>query len=512
MSQEELESKIEKADAVGPLAKKVARGGGIVFAGSLIGKAAHFLLQILLSRRLKAQAYGMYCLGFTISIFAASVSSLGLHNGVVRFGALYEGEGDKSRIKGMLIAAIALSSLSSVFTSALLFVFSDAIATRFFDEPGLAEVIRIFSITIPFASLIVMVAYAARAFHIMQYDIGLRGILPPVTRIILIGSAFLLGLGLRGAILAFLASNVLCALFSLYLLWRIFPDIVSELKPIYETRRLLRFSLPVLIASFANLLLIRIDRLMLGWLKGPADVGIYNAASVTALHTSFMLSALNASFSPMIADLYNRGKREELERIFQMTTRWIFTVSLPIALILISFPRNIMAAFGLDFGAGWLALVSLSVACLMNAGAGSSGFILVMSGRQNIELLNDFVMVSLNVVLNFWLIRLYGITGAAIATGGSIAVINIMRLLEIRLFMKMQPYNRKYIKPLLAGLLAIAIPLFIASDPGTGFVWIIYSAAMGLVYGALLYLLGLEAEDREILSAVKGKVKALMST
>ena len=511
MSQEELELNIESEEAIDQLAKNVARGGGIVVAGTIIGKAAHFLLQVLLSRCLKAQAYGMYCLGFTIIVFVVSISSLGLQGGVVRFGSLYMGEGDKARTKGTLIVAIVLSSLASVFAGILLFTFSGTIAARIFDNPDLAGIIQIFSISVPFATLIIMIACIARAFHLMQYDIGLRSVLPPVVRIILIGSAFLLGFGLRGVVLAFLASNILCVLLGTYLLWRIFPDIVSKLKPIYETRRLLRFSLPVLIAGFANLLLVRIDRLMLGWLRGTSDVGIYNAASITALHAGFMLNAFNASFSPVISDLYNRKKNEELKRLFQMTTRWILTVSLPIALILISFPNSIMTLFGPGFRPGWPVLIVLSSACLVNAGVGSAGFMLIMSGRQNIELFNTIAMVSLNVTLNIWLIRLYGITGAAIATGGSMAAINIIRLIEIGLFLKIQPYNRKYIKPLLAGLIAIAIPLFIGSDPGTGLVWIIYSIAMALIYGVSLYLFGFDEEDRVISSIVKGKIRSLVS-
>jgi len=504
MSQQELGLNIEHKEAIGQLTWEAASGGGIFLIGGIIGKIVHFLLQILLSRCLQARAYGMFCLGITITTFVASISSLGLHNGVLRFVAIYRGERDKSRLKGTLITAIVFSSLSSVSASALLFAFSGVVANSF-GEPDLADVIRIFSISIPFIVLIILIAYAARAFRVMQYDIGLRSVLPPVIRIALIGMVFLLGFRLRGAVLAFSASNILCTVLGQYILWRIFPDIVSGLKPIYETRRLLKFSLPVMVAGFANLLLVRIDRLMLGWLGSSSDVGVYNAAAMTALQAGFVIAAFGASFSPMISDLYNKGRKDELERLFQTTTRWIFTISLPITVVLISFPRSIITLFGLDFGAGWLAVVVLSVACLINAGVGTSGFMLIMSGRQNVELFNTLVMMILNITLNFWLIRLYGITGAAIATGGSMTAINIMRVWEVRMFLEVQPYNRRYIKPSLAGLTVIAIPLFMGSRLG----WVICSVAIGLVYGALLYFLGFEEEDRMILSTAKAKIKAM---
>lgn len=505
MSQQELGFNIEHKEAIGQLTWKAASGGVVFLIGGVIGKAVHFLLQILLSRCLQSRAYGMFCLGIAITTSVASISSLGLYNGVLRFVSIYRGERDKSRIKGTLITAIAFSSVASVSASALLFAFSDVIANSF-GEPDLADVIRIFSISTPFAVLIILIAYVARSFRVMQYEIGLRSVLPPIIRFILIGIVFLSGFRLRGAVLAFLASNIFCAVLAQYILWRIFPDIVSGLKPIYETRKLLRFSLPVMLAGFTSTLLVRIDRLMLGWLGSSADIGIYNAAAMIALQTGFVLNAFSASFSPMISDLYNKGRKDELERLFQTTTRWIFTISLPITLILISFPRSIIALFGPDFGAGWLAVVVLSATCLIKAGVGAPGFMLIMSGRQNVELFNTLTMLILNITLNFWLIRLYGITGAAIATGGSTTVINIMRVLEVRMFLGVQPYNWRYIKPLLAGLAIIAIPLFLGAHLG----WIICSAAIGLVYGALLYILGFEEEDHVILSTAKGKIKAMM--
>ncbi|RZV58233.1 MAG: flippase, partial [Flavobacteriaceae bacterium] len=62
---------------------------------------------------------------------------------------------------------------------------------------------------------------------------------------------------------------------------------------------------------------------------------------------------------------------------------------------------------------------------LINAMSGSIGEIMLMTGRQipyqNIML----VALILNIVLNFTLIPLYGILGAAVATAISIAFWNI---------------------------------------------------------------------------------------
>jgi O-antigen/teichoic acid export membrane protein len=345
----------------------------------------------------------------------------------------------------------------------------------------------------------------------MQYDTGLRSVLPQAINVFMLILIALLGYRLNGAVLAFLVSRILTAIMGMYVLCRIFPAISSKLKAVYEVPKLVKFSLPLMVADVAKWLLTRIDRLMLGSMRSSSAVGIYNAGALTASYTFFILRSLGDSFSPTISTLYSSGKEEQLGQLFQTVTRWIFALSLPITLILILFSKDIILLFGPDFETGSQILVIHSIAYLIAAGVGPVGFMLIMSGRQNIELLNTFAVVGLNTMLNFWLIRLYGGIGAAIATGISISLVNMIRLLEVMVIMKMQPFNRKYVKPLLAGLIMILISMLLNFVPSIGFIWVFYSGILVLIYGGLLYFMGFEEEDRAIFSMVKNKVKSISS-
>ena len=106
---------------------------------------------------------------------------------------------------------------------------------------------------------------------------------------------------------------------------------------------------------------------------------------------------------------------------------------------------------------------------------------------------------------------MYGGPGAAIATGISISLVNMMRLLEVMMFMKMQPFNRKYMKPLFAGLIVVLLSRFVKLLPSMEFIWVLYSGILVLLYGGLLYLMGFEEEDRAIFSMVKKKIGRIRS-
>ncbi|MDZ7861101.1 MAG: flippase [Candidatus Krumholzibacteriota bacterium] len=485
--------------SVEQLTKKTAKGGGILFIGGVIGKGINFLLQILLGRVLGTATYGLYALGHTIISIVQTISVLGLHEATVRFVALYKGEGNKARVKGTLILSLTISLISSIFISILLFILAKFISVHAFNKPNLAGVLRIFSISLPFYVLMIMTSSVARAFHLMQYNTGLRNIFFPIANILFVGLAFLLGYRLNGALIGFLISGILSTLLGLYFLWRIFPEIISPLKPLYRSRQLIRFSLPILFVSMAVSFLFGIDRLMLGWLGNSSDVGIYNAAVLTSMQIGIFIKAIGTSFSPIISDLYNKKKKKQLNQIFKATTRWGFILSLPLFLIILFFSTNIMELFGSDFSNGRLVLIVLATANLIISVRGPTAPMLTMSGKQDIELLNTIGLMGINIILNFLLIKRYGIIGAALASGVSLSVLSIVRLLEIRILLGIQPYDRRYFKSLLAGAIIILIYIFIPESSKSGFVWIAYASFLLLIYALLVYTLGLDKEDKLII-------------
>ena len=310
--------------------KQVAKGGGITFSGQLTGKALKFLFQILLTRVLGAGAYGLYALGFNVVGTSQTFSTLGLHNAVVRFGSMYRSEGSDEKVKGTLISALVFSLLASIVGSVLIFSFADFLSTELFNEPELTVVLKAFAFALPFYTWVMVLANSARAFKRMEYDVGLRLLLHPVLTLLGAGFAFGLGYGLLGVVYGFVFSSAFSALAGLGILWRLFPPLVSSIRPSFEPRTLLGYSLAVLMVGFAHLMLRRTDRFMLGALGGARNVGIYNAAAVMATQGALFLRSFNAIFSPIIAELHNQERKRELGQLLKSTTKRIFALTWPI--------------------------------------------------------------------------------------------------------------------------------------------------------------------------------------
>lgn len=502
--QEPLVGRTETSDQ---LIKKAAKGGGIAFAGNIIDKGLRFPLEILLARVLGAGDYGSYCLGYGLTILAGQISMLGLPSGVVRFGALYRGAGDTKRVKGTIRAALLISTVSSVAAGGLLFAFAGPLSETF-GMPKLADVLRVFAFSFPLYVITLMAGYAANAFQAIKHQTAVTNICRPLANVAIVSVVFLLGFRLLGAVYGFLLSSAISAVVGLYLLKRIFPDIVSELESSYEVRKLLRFSVPVLFVGVSAILLRQTDRIMLGYFKASEDLGIYSAAAVISHQAGLIMYSFGYIFCPIISDLYNREDLGSLERLFKTVTRWILSINLVLLLLLILFSKQIMGVFGSDFAAGWLVLVILSAVHLIGYSTGGAlvGYVLQMSGKQDIELVNAVVMLIANIALNLWLIPPYGILGAAIATGVSFAMINVARILEVYKFFRMHPFDTNYYKPFVAGMVVLLLSAVLFKLDILGPHWVMSMVTLVLVYFVVLYCLGLEYEDQMVWAGIKRRI------
>jgi O-antigen/teichoic acid export membrane protein len=497
----------EQTEAVEKLTKQVAKGGGIAFIGTGAGKLLTLGLHILLGRVLGPSAYGLYAIGMSVAVIARSFAPLGLNQGIVRFCSLYRGKGDNERIKGTILSALGISLFSSIVVACILFTFSDLIANRFFHDKDLSWVIRVFAIELPFFVIVGITASVAQSFRRIAYHQGIQNIFYPLTTLILVSVAFLLGFQLAGALYGVIVAGILSAVAGLYFLVKIFPVFSSNLKPKYQAQTLLRFSGSVFLAGLAYALNMQIDRIILGHFEAPYQVGVYNAATVIALQIgTIAFHPLSVIMSPIIADLYNQNRIDELKLIFQTATRWMFSIAAPFLIIVSLFAREIMNCFGSAFASGWLVLMILALSRFIFVSVGPTTELLQMSGRQNLDLLNNASFLAINIGLNLWLIPLMGSIGAAIATAASVIVFNITQLIEIRILLKINPYSTKFVRPcaivLGISIFGILLKYVLAYNS-----WVLITVVLLISYFTLFYLVGLNDEDKLIIATIEQRIK-----
>jgi O-antigen/teichoic acid export membrane protein len=491
----------------------IAKGAGIVFLGTTLGTILKYIFELIVARNLGTNLFGLFFLGLAFLKVGEIISTLGLHRGVLRYIALFRGEGDIRRTKGTIILSLRIAIIVGIVICILIIFFSSFISENIFKKAELAPVLKMFSLIIPFTTLTTILVFSSQGFKIMKYRVYVREIFEPTIRIIGVVVIFLLGYRLFGTIFVFNISIVIGLFLAFFYLKKIFPELIHKnTASTFETKKILGFSWPLLLADFFGLIVIWMNILMIGYFKDSHEVGVYSAAHRTALMVQVILLSFNAIFSPIIADLYNKKDTKKLERLFKIVTKWILSLSLPVCILSILLAPEILSLFGKDFIVGASCLIVLSLSQLVNSIFGSAGFLIMMAGKSRINLFNNMIAAILNICLNLYLIPRYGITGAAISLLITIAVTNALRFVEVFLLFKFHPFKSDFYKPLLAAggstILAYLGKAYIFRMNEPILELLAVSAVFLIIYILISLALGIEEEDKIVLDKIKAKFSA----
>ena len=199
----------------------------------------------------------------------------------------------------------------------------------------------------------------------------------------------------------------------------------NEQIDVLPLKKILHVSIPLMFAQSVQFIMAWTDKIMLGSMMTAEYVGIYHIAFKLSMFASITLMAVNSIASPKFAELYANNDIKTLKKVVSQSTKLIFWSSIPLVILFFSFPSFFLGIFGAEFKVATLAFLILSSAKLISALCGSVGNLLQMTGEQLLYMKILSAGAILNVVINYLLIPIYGINGAAIASLFSMSFWNV---------------------------------------------------------------------------------------
>jgi O-antigen/teichoic acid export membrane protein len=180
----------------------------------------------------------------------------------------------------------------------------------------------------------------------------------------------------------------------------------------------------------------------------------------------------------------------------------------PIIISIIVYPETILNVFGSEYIAAKYVLILIALGQMINAFVGANGYILNMSGHEKLTLINNFIMASINIILNILLIPRFDILGAAMATTISIIVINIAKVIQVKKYLDIFPYNKKFLVVILGILSNCFIAGFFKLYFNNLFSVIIITI-INILLSIFLLLIHKDELDSLVFTKLKDKVKNL---
>jgi O-antigen/teichoic acid export membrane protein len=491
-----------------------AKGGSIVFLGSMFGYASQLVIGILLTRFLGAELYGQYKVAVIAGEMAASFAILGLDCAMVRFISLFASRRDTAGLWGTVQIGVGITVLVSLLIGAGLFFLATPLALHIFKEPQLVPLLRLASLIVPLSALTNIFGSATMGFNKMQYNAGARSIAQPLTRILILIPLVLIGLTCQNAIAAYITGLIVSCALLLYFLDRLF----SLRRPLQSARRdnkeILLFSLPAYLSTLINTFGPSLQTVLLGSLNTMATVGIFSAANQVSTASTLFNSSIGTASSPIVSGLYAQEDKGPMAHFYQTTAKWMFMVNLPMFLVVLLLSAPILKIFGNEFVEGSSALIILALANLVIAAAGISDGVLAMTGYTSLKMVNSIIQAIFTLGLCFLFIPRWGAVGAALAVFVSYTVIHLLLVIEVFVLFHMLPYTLSFLKPVIAGLVAITIGWFTRQllHVDTRLILAILNAAIVFgIYIGMILLLGVSSEDRAVLNQFRRNIISAVS-
>ncbi len=486
----------------------LAKGASIALVGRVVGRFLMLAGQATLAQLLGPSQYGLFSIGWSMLQVSANTGRIGLPQAIIRFGAEYW-QRDEKNFRAVVQQVILLSLLVSGLMGATFYFFAPEVA-QWFGKPDLVQVVRGTAIALVLLVMLKVLSAATRVSRRVQYSVVVEDIVPGA--LVLAGALLfirVLGRGLGGAMTSLVMAYGLALVLVLVFVARLYPRVFLYVRARSFIREILAFSLPAALAGVFGISTRWVPRLLLGYFRPEAEVGLYQAASQIASLSTIILIAINAILVPMVSFLYHRGMMDDLDELYKVGTKWGVYLSIPLVIVMMMFPSDVMAlVYGSAYRGGALMLIVLALGQLISTMSGAVAPLHLMTGHQTRWMALTAGALAITLLMDFLLIPRWGNRGAAVADMLGQVTLNIGGLLQIKHLTGLWPYDRRYWKGSMAALLAMlaaAIPTFwpfgsILLKLGLA------SFLSAVTFAISILLLGLDDEDKTFLKAVRARL------
>lgn len=412
---------------------ELIKGAYSTFLLKIVGLLVGYGLAIFITNKFGAFVFGQYVTALLIVEILSIISRLGIDTVLVRFISRYVHKGASSLINQLFFKSIALVTLSAVVFTLLLLFFSDYIANFMnLDE----EYLLIVSFSFIPLVLFHMNTQAIRGLKQMMSFSFLNNVAITLFTFILMVVLVAFSTSEKLPIYAYVMS-VFVMTISSYFLWffhraKIVDSKQNNSESELSTKALFKVSIPLLLGQSMMLIMGKVDLFMLANMTSSDKVGIYNIALKLSMLAYMGLMAVNSIAAPKFSEIHSSGDIDALKKIVQQSTKTIFWVTFPVILLFLIFPDTILGVFGDEFKLAAMALIILSISKMFSAISGSVGTFLQMVGKQNVFQNILIFTAIINIVLNYTLIPMYGIDGAAFASAISGVIWNVLMIIYIK--------------------------------------------------------------------------------
>jgi hypothetical protein len=229
--------------------------------------------------------------------------------------------------------------------------------------------------------------------------------------------------------------------------------------------KMFTFGLFVFGASFLNIASKTVDSFMIIGLKGLEQTAIFLIASYLVTLMDLPARSLNAIATPIISESWKNKDYQNIRQIYQKSSVTLLIAGLLVYLLVLLNIHNLTSFLGKDYAEVPMVVLIMGLAKLIDLGTGVNGQIITTSTNWRFDFFTNVLLTLIAFPLNFFLIKQFGIIGAAYSNLIAIFVYNVVRFSFIYKKYGWQPYSFAHIRILITGIVVYFIVKNIPAMP-----------------------------------------------
>lgn len=423
--------------------KGLVKNSSIYSSIILLQKGINFLLIPLLTVYLTPTDYGVISIVSTINAFLNVFYLFGLHGSLNRF--FHEFKHNEKKVKILFGTIITFVIINSSVLTALLLIFHKQTLDLILNGIDFYPFMILGLVSILFNPVFIIYQSSLQARQLAN-RFGKNNIAFFIVNItLLLFSVIFLQMGVLGVLGALAITN-----FSFFIITIINfkKDLQFGIKKTI-LKQVLNYSLPLLPHTLSGVATNLIDRLIINNFLSTALVGVYSIGSNFGSIVFMLAQGINQAFVPWFN---NKMKKNDITQVSDLSKLLVLFYSI-IALCLSLFGKEIICLITpKEYHESWKVIPFISFAFVYHGVYYFFAATLFydIRGRGN-RLIPVFTVLSaaINIVLNLFLIPVWGIIGASIAT----LISKFLLSLSLKFF-----YNR-FLKIKFPELFLLSIPI-----------------------------------------------------
>lgn len=271
-------------------------------------------------------------------------------------------------------------------------------------------------------------------------------------------------------------------------------------------KRMGNYGLYVLLGGMATLIVNNIDIIMLGSLSGLTDTAIYAIAFYIGSVIVVPQRSVGKIAPSLISQHLKDKNLKEVQRIYKSSS---INQLIPGFLIFIGIWANIHNLIDIlpnEYASATNVIIIIGLSKLIDMAAGVNGTIILNSEYYRFDLISNIFLVFFSIILNYLLIPVYGIEGAALATLASLLSYNLIKGIFVWVKFNMQPLSPRLIIVMILSVLILWGSFQVERIGNLYLDILIRSTVIAIIYSIGIIAFNVSEEVNKIWEDLKNKI------